>query len=240
MPIFSDFQLIAMQLSTLFVCDADGRLRYAREPGYAESELDPAPRFFLGRTKEGNIWRFRYDLPADLVRDLDRMCRAEPTAVNLAEPPLAVAAIRDVLRAHAPLYEERGPAYWISDGVAAPPDAVLISAANASLLEAHFPWKWTSRSNIAAGPLAATVVEGRAVSICYCSRIGAQAAEAGVETAEPARGRGYAVAAVARWASAVRQRGLIPLYSTTWDNIASQGVARKLGIVCYGEDWLIM
>lgn len=86
----------------------------------------------------------------------------------------------------------------------------------------------------------AAVVQGNAVSICYCARLTTLAAEAGVETVEAACEQGYASAAVAAWASVVRRRGLLPLYSTSWTNAASRGVARKLGMVCYGEDWSIM
>jgi predicted GNAT family acetyltransferase len=59
---------------------------------------------------------------------------------------------------------------------------------------------------------------------------------AGLETLEEYRRRGHAVAVVAGWARAVRAMGRIPLYGTTWDNIASQGVARKLGLVRYGTE----
>lgn len=236
----SDLQLIDIQVSTLFACDADGRLRYIREPGYEESELDAAPRFFMGRTLQGNIWRFRHDLPNALVRDLEPLCRTEPTTLNLAGQPENAGAIRASLHAHAPVTQEvRGPAYWIPDGVQASAEVVLISEANAQLLEAHFPWKLTSRSGLETGPLAAAVAQGSAVSICYCARLTSRAAEAGVVTAEAFRGQGYASAAVAGWASAVRQLRLIPLYSTWWENLASQGVARKLGMVRYGEDWSI-
>jgi RimJ/RimL family protein N-acetyltransferase len=76
--------------------------------------------------------------------------------------------------------------------------------------------------------------------VCFCARITALAAEAGVETVEAFRGQGYASIAVAGWADAVRRRGLIPLYSTSWENVASQGVARKLGMIHYGDDWSIM
>ena len=67
----------------------------------------------------------------------------------------------------------------------------------------------------------------------------AQAAEAGVETTESARGQGHASAAVAAWAAAVLGEGRLPLYSTAWENRASQGVARRLGMVLYGDDWSI-
>jgi hypothetical protein len=237
----SALQLIEIQVSTLFVCDNDGRLRYIREPGYEESELDPAPRFFMGRTLQGNVWRFRYDLPDALVRDLEQMCRTEPVAVDLGDQAHNYAAIRAALNAHAPITEEeRGPAYWIPEGGQAPADSVLISRTNAQLLQANFPWKLTARSGFRTGPIAAAVAQGNAVSICFCARLSPWAAEAGVETVEAFRGQGYASAAVARWASTVRRQGLIPLYSTWWENTASQGVARKLGMVRYGEDWWLM
>ena len=230
-----------MQASTLFVCDTNGRLRFIREPGYEEPELDPAPRFWMGRTLEGNVCRFRYDLSADLVRDLEQICRSEPPAANVAELPLTATTIRAALHAQAPIMQEqRGPAYWIPDNIHVPRvQVVLVSEANAYLLKANFPWKQISPSGVKTGPLVAAVAGGSAVSICYCARLTAVAAEAGVKTVESARGHGYAGAAVAGWASAVRQCGLLPLYSTSWANVASWRVARKLGMVCYGEDWSI-
>jgi RimJ/RimL family protein N-acetyltransferase len=233
-------QLIDLQLSALFISDAQGRLRYIHEPGYDESELEPAPRFFMGRTLHGNVWRFRYDLPDAIVQTVDQLCRDEPIPAHLTEPPHQASAIRAALNAHLPItQEERGPAYWIPDSVQASADAVLISEVNAHLLAAHFPWTITARSSFRTGPLVATVIEDRAVSICFCARITPLAAEAGVETAEAFRGRGYAGIAVAGWATAVRRRGLVPLYSTSWNNTASQAVARKLGLVHYGDDWSI-
>ena len=73
----------------------------------------------------------------------------------------------------------------------------------------------------------------RAVAVCASARIGAQACEAGVETVPAYRGRGLAAAVTARWADEVRARGLLPLYSTSWDNLGSRGVARRLGMIRY-------
>ncbi|WP_369127476.1 GNAT family N-acetyltransferase [Candidatus Entotheonella palauensis] len=85
-------------------------------------------------------------------------------------------------------------------------------------------------------PFFALIRDGCAVSVCGSVRKTSQAHEAGVETAQDFRGRGYAAAVVSAWAHAVRQIGLIPLYSTSWQNMASQAVARKLGLVPYGTD----
>ena len=236
----ADLQLIDLQISTLFICDADGHLRYIREPGYAESELDPAPRFFMGRTLHGNIWRFRHDLPKSVVHEVDQLCNNEPIASNLSEPPQTAAAIRAILHAHTPnTQDERGPAYWIPNNRQAPAAVVQITDANKHLLEAYFPWKITSRSGFKIGPMTAAIVQNKAVSICYCARLTPAAAEAGVETTKVFRGQGFGSAAVAGWASAIRQRDLLPLYSTTWENLASQSIARKFDMVQYGDDWSI-
>ncbi len=79
----------------------------------------------------------------------------------------------------------------------------------------------------------AMVVNGAAVSLCYCARLTDYTAEAGLETLKDYRGRGYAQAVVAAWARAVRGTGRIPFYSTASENTASQAVARKLGLVRY-------
>ena len=231
----SDLQLMEVHTHTLFRGDPDGRLRVV-------NELDepPAPRFFMGRTQVGNLWRFRYDLPVDLVQHLERLCQAEPVSADLTSLPQNYQTITAVLHAHAPIQEEyRGPAYWIPDAIEVPGNVVLISETNAQILQDGFPWLLPLPQQSDIGPIAAAVAQGRAVAVCFCSRMPGQATEAGVETLGAFRGKGYATAAVAGWAAAVRRRGIIPLYSTSWENRASQAVARKLGMVRYGEDWSI-
>jgi len=84
------------------------------------------------------------------------------------------------------------------------------------------------------------IAQGSAVSVCFCSRITPHAAEAGVETLAAFCGKVAATAAAAGWAAAVQQSQRLALYSTSWQNHASQAVAKKLGAVLYAEDWSIM
>jgi predicted GNAT family acetyltransferase len=102
----------------------------------------------------------------------------------------------------------------------------LLAGEFAWLRDALEPW----------GPVAAVIVEGRAVSVCFSARLTPRAAEAGVETLPDFRGAGHATHAVAAWAQAIRESGRRPLYSTSWENLASQGVARRLGLRMYGVD----
>jgi len=53
---------------------------------------------------------------------------------------------------------------------------------------------------------------------CFCARRSDAAAEAGLETAEAFRGRGFGPRVTAAWAWAIRATGRIPLYSTAWTN----------------------
>ena len=86
-------------------------------------------------------------------------------------------------------------------------------------------------------PYVAAIEDARAVSTCQSVRLSSKAHEAGVDTLEAYRRRGFATAAVTGWALAVRALNLIPLYSTSWDNVASQSVARRLDLVQYCVDY---
>ena len=224
-----------LHLRALFVHDERGRIvtRNALDRG-------PAPRFFLGRTPHGNRWRFHDDLPGDLVERLEALCAEEPPATDLGTPPRQEECYRELLAAHAPITETwSGPAYRFPEELPPTASEVLpLNTENAHLLRGGDLESWVEDIG-QSEPLVALVREGRAVSVCGSVRITPEAHEAGVETSAETRGRGFAVAVVAAWARAVRETSAEPLYSTSWENTASQAVARKLGLIPYASDyWL--
>ncbi len=223
--------LMEWQVAALFRHDQRGRLLATNEP-------DPpggAPRLFLGRTRESNVWRFRHDLSDDLVRQADRLLAGEPVGRDLTQPPVSLNAICQLLSEQAPVGQiSMGPAWRFPPHLTMPAGVTMITAANTDPLRSHFP---LSVVEIAARqPYAAIVRDGVAVAVCFSSRLSPHVAEAGVETLEEFRGQGLAVAVATAWAMAVDKTGRLPLYSTGWANAASRRVAAKLDLMLYGAD----
>src|SRR6266545_7465365 len=92
-----------IHVATLFNCDADGRIVSLRRPW---SRPGGAPRFFMGRRHDGNVLLFRHDVPDDLTRRLEVVCRSEPLATDLMRPPRVASAIRAALQDHGPITRE--------------------------------------------------------------------------------------------------------------------------------------
>jgi RimJ/RimL family protein N-acetyltransferase len=111
---------------------------------------------------------------------------------------------------------------------------VELTMANIEVVRSTYPWLLDELADWR--PCFAVVRDGAAVSVCFSARIGAAAAECGVDTLPAFRGRGYATAVTTAWGASVRDAGLVPLYSTAWDNLASQGVARRIGLTMFGAD----
>jgi hypothetical protein len=225
-----DHDLMTIRAETLFTYDARGRMVRNNEP-----EGDPAPRLFLGYTTDGYVLRLGQAVPDVLVRRLHEIVDRRPPVRALQTSPTLLAAVREVLEEHAPVtWEVSGPVYRFPESVTRSPDVVQVTEANVDVLRDAFPWLHDRLP--AYEPCFAVLHDGAAVSVCFSSRIGAAACEAGAGTLPAFRGRGYAAAVTAAWGAAVRSAGQRPLYSTTWDNLASQGVARRRGLIMFGAD----
>jgi RimJ/RimL family protein N-acetyltransferase len=226
-------ELMRMHVEALFVHDARSRIE-------CTNEWTPrvASRFFLGRTRAGNLWRFSADLPDGLAAELEKVCRDEPVSPELPHLPANHDAYLRLLGSQRPI--ERvwsGPAYWSPTRSTEGASATEITAENASLLRGGLDAWLPDVPHLR--PFYVAVEEGRAVSVCASVRITPAAHEAGVETLPAFRRRGHALCAVAAWAEAVRRLGVVPLYSTSWENRASQAVAARLGLAMLGVDFSV-
>ena len=225
---------MVLHVQALFTHNDLGRLLCVNEPG----GTDPAPRFFLGRTQRGNLWRFRADLPDALVEELKALCEDEPIGKDIRKGPRHIETYVRLLEAHAPVQElAMGPAYCITETLEPSRPLHAITQTTAEMLQGGFVEMVAELPDWQ--PFLAVVEEGRAVSVCRSVRITSDAHEAGVETLHDFRGKGYAQDVVAGWARLVRSLGAQPLYSTSWENTASQAIAKKLRMVPYGADFWV-
>ena len=232
----TDIELMKIQVETLFTQDENGCLRHINEPwSNIKSNIKPAPRFFLGCTNEDSICKFRHDLPDNVVAQLKEVA-AEPLPINAKKIPKNHRQFEDILQSHAPIKRVWvGPAYCFPEHISPPTNIIRLSREDTGLLKGDLA---NIRAELnSSHPCLAIIEDSQVVSICRSVRASAHAHEAGVETLVGYRRRGHAMSVVAAWALAIRALNLIPFYSTSWDNVASQGVARRLGLVQFGMDY---
>ncbi|HKS90614.1 MAG TPA: GNAT family N-acetyltransferase [Tepidiformaceae bacterium] len=223
--------LLERQIRNLFVVDDRGFMVRVNEPGER-----PPPLFYMGRASDGCVAFVSERLPGALGQRLLAAAAEEPPTDDFTRPPHALrVAAAIALEMRLAVTMRRGPAYAAAGDP--PPFAIDGDVAPAAGQRLH-PWiaeRWHA-ATLPPLELASVVMTGGvAVALCHCARLGPHDAEAGVETAEEFRHRGYAAAATAAWVRDVRSSGRTAFYSTDWDNVASQGVARKLGLQLLGE-----
>jgi hypothetical protein len=232
--VLAEQELMAIHVQALFIHDVNSRLLFVNEPDGG----GPAPRLFLGRTRTGNLWRFRADLPASLIGELEALCVDEPAPAEFSATPRHIEVYVRLLETHAPVLNlYMGPAYHFTEYLEPSRPLLAITETNAEMLGGGFEKLIVELP--AWQPFLALVEGERAVSVCRSVRITPAAHEAGVETLPDFRGRRYAKDVVAGWARAVRSLGATPLYSTSWENTASQAVAEKLRLASYGADFYV-
>lgn len=222
--------LMHHHIEALFTHDAEGDLIRVNEP-----DGPPAPRFFLGRTADGVVLRYRHDVEQGIRTALESAVHDDLRHTPAFDAPLDPSRYAGILGRSAPVQRvAAGPAFCFPEELPPHDGTTPITEANAHLLEAHLT-EWIPDVPCRQ-PMIALVIDSHAVSLCCSVRLTTRAHEAGVETAPACRGRGLAGRAAAAWARAVRAENREPLYSTSWTNTASRAVARKLGLVLFGSD----
>jgi GNAT acetyltransferase len=226
----SNRDLMHAHVEALFTHDAEGQLLRVNESNGA-----PAPRFFLGRTTDGLVVRFRHDVDHATRRELEAAVDADVLGACGSDSAFSPTRYEDILARSARVERtETGPAFAFPPDLRAPGETIVVSDANVDILRRYLE-PWVPDVQLSA-PLVALTVDGHAVSVCGSVRRTDMAHEAGVETAAQFRGRGYAAQVVTGWANAVREMNRVPLYSTSWRNEASRTVARKLALIHFGSD----
>jgi len=228
--LISDRDLMRLHVEALFTHDDHGDLVSINDPGGR-----PAPRFFIGVTRDATVRRFRHDVSDDLRRELDAECERSPLHQSDLASPAVQARFEAILARSGPVERTwAGPAFCFPKELPTLGNVVRVTEQNADLLSPLLePWLGDAAL---CQPMVALSVSGCAVAVCCSVRRTAAAHEAGVETAPSYRRRGYAAQVVTAWAATARAIGRVPLYSTSWQNAASLAVAHRLSLLHFGSD----
>jgi hypothetical protein len=218
-------ELLQAHVETLYVLDASGDMHTTNEP-YPPGRRR-APAFHLGWTGRGYVSCFRHDVPAERRRQIEDLVASQWPFQSSEEPPEKDRYV-EILGDYCKGRGGAGPAFIVPEGELPAGDATLVSQDNAHILQPNFAG-WREEVDDVQ-PFYTVVVDDRAVSTCGTVRRSVHGIEAGVDTLEGYRRRGYARRAVAAWCRAARQEGLIGFYSTSWSNMVSRALADSLGL----------
>jgi hypothetical protein len=214
--------ILAQLVEAMFSTDVRGRLN------------GDAPHLYILRTPELVICRCHADLLDEIATTIEQLS-VRPRG-RMREWAREYADYLRALSSVGPLTSMRaGQLYRFPDLLASEGSCISIVEDNADLLRGGLD-EWLP--DVALGlPMIAMVADGRAVSICTSVIASKMVHSAGVETVPDYRRRGLGVQAVAGWARAVQAGGATPFYATTFDNVASQRLAARLGLRVVGAEF---
>jgi hypothetical protein len=255
-----DLDILKRYVATTFVISASGRIergpsrRLGPRRDSAE-EIGAGPRVFFAGCSAGNIVHVRHDADDRTASRIIAAAENEPPWSDIETPPRCLDEIVELLSGTTPV-EIIGPEVFFTmpNDLTYQPSyehsAIIAEADTAEgerlldrlkregmpplLLEAGFMgledfwWPWC------------VALDGREIlSIAFTPHISEVAAEIGVFTFPPFRGRGLAAAVSACWSSSQGLKGRTLTYCTPTRNRSSRNVAARLGLRCVGARILI-
>jgi len=226
----TDDDLLQLEVETSYVLDARRRLVQRNERNGAAGES-----FLVARTATSVRWWIGADVSETLARELDRLGASEPVTTDRHTPPRCRDEVVELLAGQG--RERHGPSWIAPAGMSDDERAVPIDERNARLLADGFDDLIGEIGDLQ--PCFAVLDKGRAVSVCFSSRVGKHGCAAGANTLAEFRGRGLVGIAVSAWATEVQRTNRVAFYGTSWDNLASQRVATKLGMRLFADVWYI-
>lgn len=239
-----DLRLLSVDIDTLFVMSATGRIVRQNDPDHSAG-----PRVFFIGCPDGNFARVRHDLDDRIAaRVVEAAAKEAPWRDSDAMPECASRMV-ELLSARR---ENVSTAliYRLPNDVGCESHAVIVRgdsrdgrAMLARLADRGMPQYMQDAGfkNVADfwEPWCVALDGGEIASMCYAARLSDKGAEAGVYTFPNHRARGLAAAVTASWASmpALKDRALF--YSTSVANKSSQLVAARLGLRRIGASFSI-
>lgn len=186
----------------------------------------------MGRTRDRRYLKFHQDLPQRARVALEQI--ADQDRAEFDAPPNTIEAYLEVIRTHTivPLTSWFGPAYCFSAASSDQSEITLVTPNNRQVLK-EMP-EWVDDINHEQ-PMVAWIENEVALGVCASVRKCDPAEAAGLDVLERARMRGIGQKLATAWASLVQAKGKIAMYSTSSDNVASQAVARRLGLELLGS-----
>ena len=181
----------------------------------------------MGWTDEDCVLCFRHDVPAERRQQVRDLVASQWPFPSPKGPP-EMDRYMEILSEYCTGRRGSGPAYIVPECKRPAGDATPVTRDNVHVLEPGFA-NWMEEVD-ATQPCYAVVVDGQAVSVCRTVRRSGRGIEAGIDTLEGYRRKGYAKRAVAAWCRAARQEGMIGFYSTSWSNAASRALADSVGL----------
>ncbi|HEU4534526.1 MAG TPA: hypothetical protein VFS00_10425, partial [Polyangiaceae bacterium] len=227
----------------LFLTSASGRIERENDP-----DRSPGPRFWLAGCAAGNVFGVGAGVPERDAEELLALAATEPPWRAPRDRPryferyLALLARGgDVPRSAA------GLLYALPHRATDEPAVALVDSESD---EGRRLYDTLAREGLPVGllklgfrdvsefwaPWCAALHDGRPASVAFAARLSDAGAEVGVATAVGLRGRGYAAAATARWASLPSLRSRQLFYGTDQENASSQKVAARLGLRLVGPN----
>ena len=243
----SDLDLVRIDLACSFVFDTAGRIKRTNAP-----DATRGPRLYLSGCRDGNVLALGHDVSDAVAREIESLATDEPPLATLDAVPRHLDRFLALLGRDVPVEEwMTGPRWVVPDGFTFEDHGLLVRSGSAegdALVERLREHGMTPDLRVEGfhdpgdfwPPWCALLDGDEVASICFAARLGSRGAEAGVTTMAPYRGRGFATAATAGWATHPELRRHALFYSTSHQNVASQHVAQRLGLRFLGSSLRIM
>ncbi|HEY1201474.1 MAG TPA: GNAT family N-acetyltransferase [Niastella sp.] len=223
-------QLIKYRPALLFKFNAVGDLLTINEP--TEPYSYKPPILYACWAKSVFVFKMRADLPKSWQNKINNRLLQTDSFNTLEEIKVALIALTGELGVSVHL--KSGPAFYIPREPVAASDVIEVHQGNREVLQPNDQYTYQHIDHLQ--PCNAKIINGKAVAICRTVRRYLSLVEAGVDTIEAYRNRGFGAQAVASWAAKAWSEGLIPCYSTASENKASLALASKMKMIQYATD----